>query len=201
MTIADWITIVAIVLAPILAVQAQKAVERIRERRQRKLRVFHSLMSTRVARVSPTHVEALNMIDLEFYGVRILGIRRQSAPERGVIDAWKVHRDRLNDESNFKDRAGFQRREDAFVDLLSAMSQDLGYDFDKVYLQRAVYSPVAHSDLERDQFLLRKGFLELMDGKRAIPVHVVPQLPESQDSSLATEHKPERADRENMTGQ
>jgi hypothetical protein len=65
----DWSIIGATILGPILAVQAQKWVEIIRERRGRKLWIFHTLMATRAARTSTEHVQALNMIDLIFMAV------------------------------------------------------------------------------------------------------------------------------------
>ena len=48
----DWWVVAATVLGPILAVQAQKAVEAYRERRTRKSRLFELLMATRASRVS-----------------------------------------------------------------------------------------------------------------------------------------------------
>ena len=66
MKFSEVLTILAVILGPILAVQAQKAIERWRERRNRKLWVFKTLMATRGSRLSPNHVQALNMIDLEF---------------------------------------------------------------------------------------------------------------------------------------
>ena len=68
MALSDWLTIIAILLAPVFAVQVQKWVEHLRERRGKKLGVFQALMATRGARLSPEHVRALNMIDLEFSG-------------------------------------------------------------------------------------------------------------------------------------
>jgi hypothetical protein len=47
MTGKDWITVLAVVAGPILAVQAQKYVEAFRERKQRRLTLFRTLMSTR----------------------------------------------------------------------------------------------------------------------------------------------------------
>ena len=64
----DWIIALATLLGPILAVQAQKWIEGVREQRTRKLRVFTQLMATRAARLSAEHVQAINMIDLVFYG-------------------------------------------------------------------------------------------------------------------------------------
>ncbi|MGZ7172458.1 DUF6680 family protein [Burkholderia gladioli] len=64
----------ATLLGPVLAVQAQKWVERAREATNRKQSVFTTLMATRQSRVSIDHVRALNSIDLAFYGRRVLGV-------------------------------------------------------------------------------------------------------------------------------
>lgn len=41
----DWVAVAAIVIGPILAVQAQKIVERIKDKRERRLKIFKALMS------------------------------------------------------------------------------------------------------------------------------------------------------------
>jgi|SRR5690349_21313932 hypothetical protein len=64
--LTDWLTIGAILLAPLFAIQVERILEALKERRRRKLTVFHTLMATRGARLSPAHVEALNRIDIEF---------------------------------------------------------------------------------------------------------------------------------------
>jgi hypothetical protein len=45
-TIADWLIITATLLGPVLAVQAQKWVERFQERRKQQVAVFATLMTT-----------------------------------------------------------------------------------------------------------------------------------------------------------
>ncbi len=80
------LVVVATILGPILAVQAQKTIERLRETRDRKLRVFYTLMGTRAARTAAEHVQALNVIDLLF--------RRKA--EKPIIDAWEAYREHLN---------------------------------------------------------------------------------------------------------
>lgn len=67
MTISDWLMIAAVIIAPLAAVQVQKKLETIRESRGRKMRIFKTLMATRAATVSLDHVQSLNMIDLEFH--------------------------------------------------------------------------------------------------------------------------------------
>jgi hypothetical protein len=75
----------ATVAGPILAVQAQKWVERATERRRARRSIFHALMSNRATRLSDDFVRALNLIDLEFSPGK-LGVR---AKDRAVIDAWR----------------------------------------------------------------------------------------------------------------
>jgi hypothetical protein len=64
----DVAIVVATLLGPILAVQAQKWLERDRVVRDRRLQVFRTLMTTRAMNLSPAHVEALNAVPVEFYG-------------------------------------------------------------------------------------------------------------------------------------
>ena len=67
----DWnikITDIAIVFATILAVQAQKYLEKGGEIKQRRAWLFRTLMATRATTLSPAHVEALNAVPIEFYG-------------------------------------------------------------------------------------------------------------------------------------
>ena len=134
----DWIIVFATLAGPILAVQAQKAVESLRERRARKERVFAQLMATRAARLTPEHVQALNMIDLVFYGGSILGMRRRSKREQAVLDAWKEYHDNLSEGSNWPEpqqQAHYAKREEIFLNLLYALAQDVGFSFDRVQLK------------------------------------------------------------------
>lgn len=114
---------VATIVGPILAVQAQKWIERLRETRERKLRIFYVLMGSRAARTSPEHVQALNLIDLLF--------RRKA--ERPIIEAWEAYREHLNKDTEkmtpFQLEAWGTRGNDHFNDLIYAMSVALGYHF------------------------------------------------------------------------
>lgn len=166
---SEWIMILAILLAPLVAVQVQKYIELILEKRSRKLKIFHTLMATRATRLVPVHVEALNMIDIEFYG--------KGRQEKEVQDAWKIYLDHL-----FTDltkatpeeiRIWTDKGNDLFTELLYKMSQSLNYSFDKVHLKKSVYWPRAHSELEADQIIIRKGLVDLFDKNRPIPISIV----------------------------
>lgn len=173
MDITSLAVIVVTLLGPVLAVQAQKAVERARERYGRKSWVFHSLMATRSARVSADHVQALNMIDLIFYGRRILGIHRRSKTETAVLDAWHEYLDHLNTKYEKENLAlWITKGDELFVNLLYSLAVDVGYRFDRVQLKKGAYSPVAHGELEIEQQQLRKLAIDLFSGIQPLRMEV-----------------------------
>jgi hypothetical protein len=180
----DSVLVVATIAGPVLAVQAQKWVEIIRERRNRKLWVFHTLMATRAARVSPEHVQALNMIDLAFYGSRVFGILRRTKKEQTVLDCWKEYLNQLTMRFDEKDIGIWAAKgQELLINLLYAISLDLDYSFDRVQLQTP-YSPIAHGDLETEQTLIRKLSLKLLSGEIPLKMEVV-GIPVNQDALKA----------------
>ncbi|MCC7290493.1 MAG: hypothetical protein IT449_00365 [Phycisphaerales bacterium] len=177
--------ILAIVVAPILAVQAQGIVDSVRNHRARRHTVFEILMRTRAARVSYEHVQALNMIDLAFSEKRICKWRWLPEATK-VIHAWKEYKDNLDFPPGANaPEGGWERNDELFVSLLYEMSVCLKYDFDRVALKRAFYSPRAHGFLELEQQALRKWILEVLNGQRSIPIHIVepPTAGQAHDAS------------------
>lgn len=163
MNIAAWIGVVAVLVAPLVAVQVSVYLQRRQERRDRKLQVFKTLMATRASGLAREHVQALNMIDIEFYGTD----RRSKA----VLNAWKAYLDHLNSGGTATE-VWSQKREDLLVDLLYEMATHLGYEFDKTYIRRTSYFPHGYGDLELDQLEMRKAFLGILRGERFVPVWV-----------------------------
>ena len=89
MTKSEMITVLAIFLGPIVAIQVDKFIDSRRERRNKKLWIFRALMATRGTPLAPEHVAALNMIDIDFY--------RGNKREEKVIDSWKIYLSHLCD--------------------------------------------------------------------------------------------------------
>lgn len=169
--IKDWITLSAIIIGPILAVQTQKFLEAVRYKKQRRLNLFHTLMSTRASRVSNEHVGALNMIDLEFYGRKVFGYRFQTPKEKSITNAWKNYNDQLNTRYEPEQLAIWIDKNDQLLTaLLYKMSNALGYDFDEVQLKRDCYRPIAHGNLEEEQHKLRTALIEVLEGKKPLPI-------------------------------
>ena len=175
----DWVVVLATVLGPILAVQTQKWIENSKEKHLRKLRVFTQLMATRGTRLSSKHVQAINMIDLVFYGESTLGLHRRSRKEQAVSNAWKEYHDNLSEVADFaqaQQEAHFAQRNELFINMLYAISQDVRFVFDRVQLKRGAYTPVAHKEIEADQHALRKVLLKTFSGDTPLGVSVS-QLP------------------------
>lgn len=171
MTISDVLMIVAILIAPFLAVFAQRQIELWREQRQRKLWVFKTLMATRGRTLSSEHVQALNMIELEF----------QKSSEKPILDAWKEYHDHLcsypREGENQKERAVVWDDETAklLANLLIKMSEAFSYKFDAVQVKKGAYSPQGHATTEIELQLLRRFVLEWLAGDRKVSVSIVPK--------------------------
>lgn len=163
----NLLTVVAIVAGPILALQIQRKLDREREALNRKLWVFKTLMSFRATALAPSFVQALNLIDVEFNG--------DDENEKAVRIAWKVLLDHYYDLSRAKEPnsdALVERGTQLRANLLMAMGQSLGYDFDEVLVKKGSYYPTGLGDVEAEQHAIRRGVLNVLSGRGRIPVGV-----------------------------
>jgi len=161
MSTTDVVHLVGVLLSPLIALQVSRWLDRRRERRERKMKVFRTLMARRAMQLSIDHVEALNMIDVEFS--KTLG------PEKVVALAWKEYLDHLNRPATSEGWS--PRKEDLYCELLYKMALCLGYDFDKVHIRNQSYSPIAYSNLEEEQRAIRQCVMAVLNGERSIPIH------------------------------
>lgn len=180
--VKDWVTCAAVVIGPILAIQVQKVIERIKDKQERRLRVFKTLMATRAERVSREHVQALNMIYIEFYGSKFFSFKWQKDDEKIVTDAWKIYNAHLNDKTYESIEAWFKRGDELFTELLFNMSKSLGYDFDKVQLKSDAYKPLAHVDLENAQLAVLNGWAKILNNEKPLQMEIT-NLPSSQPTA------------------
>ena len=168
----EVLTIIAIISGPILAIQIQKYIEDYKEKKSRKLKIFKTLMATRASRINFQHVEALNMIDLEF--------SENKKQEKEILIAWKIYLDHLNSfpsneltDYEIKRNNWLENGDNLFTRLLHSLSRYFGYEFDEVHLKKGIYSPQGHSELELDQITVRKGLVNLFEQKFALPIVIV----------------------------
>jgi len=185
MTISDWLVIAAIILAPILAVQIQKFLENRKATKERKMQIFRTLMATRATPLSPLHVEALNMIDIEFH------------KHKNIIEAWKLLLDNFanypkdSNDPNYQTKlaASADKSTELLTDLLYEMARSLNYDFDKVHLKRGAYIPQGHAEFELEQNFIRRSLVEVFLGKRSIPITITSFLEQKETTETKEENK------------
>jgi hypothetical protein len=183
--IKDWITIIAMIVGPILALQVQKLLERYLGRKEQQLSVFRTLMATRAARVSHSHVEALNMIDIVFYDKWKYDYGKSLKLKKNIIEAWRVYNDHLNNKDGLTDEQWAIKGDDLFFELLCRMSNYLKYDFDKVLIRRGCYSPIAHDSFEHEVNTIRKGLFDVFTKGNPIPLYVVNLQPDFVGSAVS----------------
>lgn len=167
------ITVVAIIVAPIIALRVQRQLDEAREAQGRRLWIFKTLMTYRATRLNPLFVQALNMIDIEF----------TAKPEKEVRDKWKELADhydewgrRSREQQNYDNTNDLTRAADLLAELLVKMGASLGYEFDKVYIKKGCYYPEGLSNIEQEQHALRRATLNLLSGQGAkLPVAVFKQ--------------------------
>lgn len=163
MTLTDVLMILATSISPLIAVQVTRYLDDRNEVRGRKLKVYKTLMATRAYSLSVAHVEALNSIDLEFSTKR--------PAEKVVLEIWQQYLDHLGN-TGMEAGAWATRRGDLLVDMLHAMGKALGYDLSKTQIKNGTYSPGAHGRMDAEQGRIRELAVELLEGKRSLPMHV-----------------------------
>lgn len=178
--LSDLAIIFATILGPILAVQAQKAVERWRESHSRREAIFKTLMATRAARLAPEHIQALNMISIEF---------PPNKQFKRVRSAWKAYFTHLGEPlpNESQQPVYFAKRAELFTDLLYEMGMALKFDFDKTEISKEVYSTIYHEKAELDANIIRAKLAQILNGEATFPmaVHSFPQDP------IVAEHQAE----------
>ena len=160
--VTDLAIIVATIVGPVLAVQAQKWLERRRELVRRREAVFRALMATRAGPISSAHVNAMNAIPLEFYG------KGRGLPEiRAAWDAYMHHVGKST-----KIEGWLQKRVDLFVDLLRKLGAACDYTFESAELERGFYAPTGAAEMQSENDTIRQGVAALFRGETTLPMTV-----------------------------
>lgn len=173
MYLLSILTIIAILLGPVVAIRVDRYIQRQNEKRGHKLRLFRELMATRGTRLLPRHVEALNLIIVEY--------SRNIPSENVVINAWKNYHAHLNARVNKLENESeetFTARQlqwntrllDLLTELLKEMAAFLGLKYDDVEIREGVYAPQGWADTEGENNRLRQALLDILEGRRAFPI-------------------------------
>jgi hypothetical protein len=172
--IATGVMIWAVYAAPQKALEIQWKLQLRDAAQKRRLEVFRTLMATRGNILHFRHVEALNLIDVDF----------SDQSEKDIRDAWKVYLDHLmtasagDQETEEEKRKALrnqwqQRRQDLLAELLQKMGVQLGYGFDFTYLKGRAYYPQAHGTVVEEEGELRRGLIQMLWKGRPLMVRAV----------------------------
>jgi len=155
----EWLTVAAIVVGPVLALFAQRLLDWLRERRNQRIRLFLTLMSTRASILAPAHVQALNSIDIVFN-------RRGDA---AIREAWRALLDHMV--TPMTNPGWADRASDLRVVLYQAMGARVGYSYTVDYLKRRIYAPIAYAQTEQDNIQIRQKLVKVLteDGIKIVP--------------------------------
>ena len=183
-TVIWWtagINALAVLLAPAIALWAQRKGDRSKAAQDRKQLIFNTLWINRRRPFYIARVDALNMIDVEFYR------------NKSVRDAWQDlfahYRDKhpgLNDEQIM------QQREELFATLLFEISKVLGYSLGRAEIRDNIYRPELHNTFDSIEFETRQRVLDLLKSD-ALPVRFVNAQEEAHKTgsdSQAVTHAP-----------
>ena len=159
----DWVTVTAIIVGPVLALFAQRTLDWMREKKNRRAQLYLTIMSLRATWLHPDSLRALNSIDTIFDRRRDKKIRDAWAE---VLRQTGVPRGTTEEEN----RAWDQRLLDLRVDLYQAIGNAVGYDHTVDYIKTRLYAPQYHIDVELEQNQIRKQFAKAItdDGLKII---------------------------------
>ncbi|MET4576206.1 DUF6680 family protein [Ottowia thiooxydans] len=170
--LADVLVVLATAVSPFIAVQASEKLRASASARDAREKVFHTLMSTRGARMTPDHVAALNRIDLVFPAQKF----------SDVSDAWNLYMRHLSIGQPEAERAGdahFEKGGRLFMSLLKAMAMALNTPFSETTLQHNAYYPIGYIHNEQQSYLLRDAALQVLKGEQAIAIKPTENKPHS----------------------
>lgn len=165
-SLKDWLTITAILTAPVSALWIQSKLAERKETRKRRLDIFKTLMATRASIFSQEHIKALNMIDIEFYSVK---------KYRKVKEAWReyLHARTQDSATTEAEQIEFNMDcEDTLTELLVVMGKALGYGFDSEHIMQSIYKPQGHVTDEEYQMFIKTQLMKLFSGDFSLPISV-----------------------------
>lgn len=158
--------VIATLVGPVLAVLVTRHIDDRRHVRERREDVFRSLMVGRRAALSTDNVRALNLVEIEFYGIRPVEVAHREVmmhinSPRPFPDGWVDRNSKLQ------------------TKLLSEIAKVLGYELQQLDVLDGGYYPQGFVDIELEQQSVRRAFIEVLSGRRPLTVAQAAPTPPS----------------------
>ena len=163
--------VAATFLGPVAAVLITLWREAVREKRNRRLYVFRTLMATRKIPISNEHVNAINLVEVDFYGCK------------NVEAAWKDYSKHLNDQTKTENEAWREEKEKLLSKLLSEIADVMGFRVPAIDIFRGGYAPKGWQHRDNRLMTGLEYINDLYEGTRGVKVIIVPPPPSSAQSA------------------
>ena len=156
-------TISAILLGPLFAILVARYLDRLRADKARKLAIFRTLMLTRGLPRDREHVGALNLVEVEFID------------HQDVVDAWKAYLDNLGEallpiEQKVRYDTTTRKRDALLTKLIDTIAKTLNIKVAQLDILDGNYVPPDWIDDDWEQRLVRRGLINVLYGRTAIPI-------------------------------
>jgi hypothetical protein len=168
MNIDTWAVVLATIAGPVAAVFITRWNDHRREDRNRLLHVYRVLMATRKIAISQEHVAAINLIEVEFHGVK------------PVIEAWSVYLNHLNSPlpagaTTAQAEAWEKRRGELLAILLVKIAAHLGITKGEIEIMHGGYAPEGWAARDRSLIEIKDYAIRLSQGQAVVPIAVSQQ--------------------------
>jgi hypothetical protein len=170
MNIDTWAVVLATIAGPLSAVLITRWDDHRREARNRLLHVYRVLMATRKMAISQEHVGAINLIEVEFHGVK------------PVIEAWSAYITHLNSPNppgatTGQAEAWEARRGELLAILLVKIAAHLGTPKGEIEIMHGGYAPQGWITQEQRLNAIQDYAIGLSHGQAVVPMVVAQQMP------------------------
>jgi hypothetical protein len=166
----------ATIVGPIAAVLITRWNDRRMQRRERLHRIYRTLMATRKSAISQEHVEAINLIEVEFHDIE------------PVIAAWTTYLNHLNHghpgqgSTAEQDKAFEDKRGELLAILLVKIAAQLGITKGEIEILHGGYAPQGWLLRDTRVNQIQDYLLRLSEGRAIVPISNVPPQPQPQNN-------------------
>lgn len=165
-------TILAVILGPILAVLITRIIDDRRAARARQMEIFRTLMRTRKMPIHVDHVGALNLVEIEFN------------EKKAVIQAWRNYLSNLSEPlpqtATTDEEQHFNKKRDTLLTkLIHEIASSLRFKVEQLDIMEGNYHPQGWNDDELEQRLVRRGLIDLLQGRKPLGVTAVQAKPDN----------------------
>jgi hypothetical protein len=168
MNVDTWAVVLATITGPVAAVFITRWNDHRREARNRLLHLYRVLMATRRTNISEEHVSAINLIEVEFHGVK------------PVIEAWSNYLTHLNTPNpaaatEGQHQAWNERRAELLAILLVKVAAHLGITKGEIEILHGGYAPQGWALREQRLTAIQDYAVRLSQGQAVVPMAVAQQ--------------------------